>query len=304
MPTVIGLIFLIAGIYCLVRREDCLLGLLVFSGLFQAASVINFSMYGLQPFYFVACLFLYSQIKRKQFWRSEVDFSGRYLLIAFGCLGVVSAFAYPFIFKGIPIYSPKDGIDAGFVYRPPLQFSLGNIAQATYLVVELLTVVVAASTTTTNKTRSIYDGCFYFLVGLIFIQFVCLRFGISFPYSVFQNNPGYSMAEINASDVGSRVTGTFSEASGAGLALALFYGGYFYEFFSGTGSVFKVIIAVISIGLVWSSSSLAAMLATTALILAFHSPFRFPWFIRACRFVKLTAVLAMGVICSPKIDPV
>lgn len=297
MPTVIGLIFLALGIYCLVNKEDWLLGFLIFSGLFQASSVINFGSFGIQPFYFASCLFLYSQAKKKRFWKHDVDFSGKRVLAVFGGLGLFSALAYPFIFAGIPVYSPKIGIDDGFLYHPPLQFSVGNLAQAAYLVVELVTVWFAASAIKNDKTRTFYDYCFKFLVGLIFLQFACLQLGISFPYAMLQNNPGYSMAEVGL-DPAARVIGTFSEPSGVGLVLAIFYAGYFFEFFSGAGSAFKVIVAAISIGLVRSSSALATMLLTTVLILISYPVYRFPWSIRGSRLWKLSLVLAVAVLIA------
>lgn len=301
MPTVIGLIFLAFGVYCLVNREDLLLGSLMFCGLFQASSVINFGAVGIQPFYLAVCLFLFSQAKKNRPLGSGIHFSGKNCLIIFGCLGVISALVYPFVFAGIPVYSPKIGIDDGFLYRPPLVFGLGNVAQATYLVVELLTVVAATSAIKTDTTRTFYNFCFSFLVGLIFFQFVCVQLRISFPYFVFQNNPGYSMAEVSLSDPSARVIGTFSEASGAGLALVIFYAGYFYDFFSGTGSALKVILAAIAIGMVRSSAALAAMAVTTILILILHPVYRFPWTIRGPRLVKLMAVLgvALLVVLSP-----
>jgi hypothetical protein len=295
MPTVIGIILLAFGVYCLMEREDLLLGSLMFFGLFQASSVIDFGGVGIQPFYLAACLCLFSQAKQKRFG-SGIWFSGKNLLIAFGCLGVLSAVVYPFVFAGIPVYSPKIGIDDGFLYRPPLEFSLGNIAQATYLVVEILTVVAATSAIKTDKTRIFYNFCFSFLVGLIFVQFVCVQLKISFPYFLFQTNPGYMMAEVSVSDPSARVIGTFSEASGAGLALVIFYAGYFYEFYSGTGSAFKVILAAIAIGLVRSSAALAAMAVTTLLILILHPVYRFPWTIRGPRTVKLILVLAVALL--------
>lgn len=300
MPTIIGLIFLALGIYCFAKGDDWLLGLLVFSALFQASSVVNFGSVGIQPFYLIACIFLCSKVQ-KRFWKSQIRFRGERFLIIFGCLGVFSALVYPFIFAGIPVYSPKIGIDDGFLYRPPLEFSVGNLAQAAYLIVELLTVIAAASTIKSDKIRAFYNYCFSFFVGLLFLQFVCVQLGISFPYSLLQNNPGYSMAEVSVLDPTARVIGTFSEASGAGLVLVIFFAGYFYEFFSGTGSALKVMIAAIAIGLVRSSSALAAMFASVVLIIAFHPVYRFPWFLRGSRLLKITAVLAvvMLVVFSP-----
>jgi hypothetical protein len=295
MPTVIGIVFVAFGVYCLAEREDWLLGFLMFSALFQASSVINFGTVGIQPFYLAACLFVFSQAKKGRPSRSGIHFRGKDCLIIFGCLGVISALVYPFVFAGIPVYSPKIGIDDGFLYRPPLVFGLGNVAQAAYLVVEVLTVVAATSAIKSTKTRTLYNFCFSFLVGLIFVQFICVLLRIEFPYFLLQNNPGYAMAEVGL-DPSARVTGTFSEASGAGLALVIFYAGYFYQFFSGTGSAFKVILAAIAIGLVRSSAALAAMAVSTILILVLHPFYRFPWTIRGPRLAKLMAVLAGAIL--------
>jgi uncharacterized membrane protein YhdT len=303
MPTVIGVIFAALGFYCMTRGEDWLLGFLLFSGLFQAASVINFGSAGIQPFYLAACLFLFARAVRNPFWRQDVQFRGKKLLLAFGCLGVLSAVAFPVVFSGIPVYSPKVGIDDGFFYRPPLQLSGGNAAQAVYLVVELLTVWAAASAMKTRNTRIFYDFCFWFLAALIFVQFIFLQLGLPFPYGVFQNNPGYAMANVSLGNSSERVIGTFTEASGAGLALAVFYAGYFYEFYSRAGSILKVMTAAITIGLVRSSSSIAAMLAATALIVVLCPLYRFPWAIRRSRFWKLMliSVVAALIALSPAI---
>jgi hypothetical protein len=243
-----------------------------------------------------------SQARTQRFWSGKTNLKGKYLLIAFGFLGVFSAFVYPFIFAGVHVYLPKVvAIDDGFFYRPPLQFSFSNIAQAVYLVLDVLVVFAAASARKSNKARSLYDLAFYGLAGLVFVQFLCLYFGISFPYSLFQNNPGYLMATATGQDLAVRVMGTFTEPSGAGMMLALFFAGYFYEYFSGTGSVLKPIIAAVSIGLVRSSSSLAAMLAVTALIPICRPFFRYPWFVRPARLAKVVGVLTVAtlIVLSP-----
>jgi hypothetical protein len=296
MPTVIGLIFVGLGVLCLVKKEEWLFGLVVISGLFEAASAINFGSQGIQPYYILACLFIYSQGKKASFWNGTSRFKGENYLFAFGCVGVLSALVCPLIFAGIPVYSPKVGLDDGFLFRPPLSFSLSNVAQAVYLIINLLTVKSAVSLRRTDSARIAYNFSFWLLAVLIFVQFACLQVGIAFPYSALQNNPGYSPTEISGLDASARVMGTFTEPSGAGLALVLFFAGYFYEFFAKGASGIKVVIAAISIGLVRSSSSLVAMAVAVTGIILFFPIFRSPLVIRKPRLVKLISVLAAVVI--------
>ena len=60
-------------------------------------------------------------------------------------VGICSAVLLPLLFSGIPVYDPRLGIDAGFLYRPPLQLTLGNFAQAALLTINILVVIAAAA---------------------------------------------------------------------------------------------------------------------------------------------------------------
>jgi hypothetical protein len=293
MPTLIGIFFIAFGIFCLVKKEDWLFGFLIFSAIFQASSAINFGAQGIQPYYIVGCLFIYSQAKKKRFWIGEPCFSGKNLLFVFGCLGILSALIFPFIFAGIPVYSPKVGIDDGFFFRPPLHFSLSNIAQAVYLTINLMIVRAACLVPKTDTSRIFYNVSFWVLSGLVLVQFAFLQYGIPFPYSLLQNNPGYSMTGISGIDLAARVMGTFPEPSGAGMALVMFFAGYLYEFFARGGTTFKVIVAAISIGLVRSSSSLVVAFTITSLILIIYPAFQSLLVISKRRFKKLISILAV-----------
>jgi uncharacterized membrane protein YphA (DoxX/SURF4 family) len=102
-------------------------------------------------------------------------------------------------------------------------------------------------------------------------------------------------------DSASRIMGTFSEPSGAGLALTPFYAGYLYEYYIGKSSALKVVIAATAIGMVRSSSSLVAVVVLTIAILVFHPFYCFPWAIDRQRFKKFIFILgaALLVILSP-----
>src|ERR1700727_205610 len=118
MPTVIGIIFFCAAVYCFFLKQESLLGLLIVASFFGAASAINFGDRGIQPYYVVA-LFLIARgflnlVAAPGPKRSIPQ--GLWLLI-FGAIAIASAFVLPVMFAGIPVYDPKIGIDDGLFIR-------------------------------------------------------------------------------------------------------------------------------------------------------------------------------------------
>jgi len=293
MPTVIGIIFTFLGVYCLLKRRDFLLGLLIFAGIFQASSVINIGSTGVQPYYLIACLFIYSQIRDGGLREMSTDFTGKKPLYAFCVLGVLSALFLPFVFAGMPVYGRGLTIDEGFYYRIPLHFMVAsNLVQAGCLTVNVLVVSLAASGSRTSATRSFYNLSFGFLIAVIIGQSAGSLVGVNVPNSIFRNNPGYAMSDEAGLSIAERVSGTYSEPSGAGAALVIFYAGCFAEFIYGKGPALKVILAALAICLVRSSSSLVAAGLTSALILVFYPPIRSFFFIRKSRLFKFSGVVA------------
>jgi hypothetical protein len=215
-------------------------------------------------------------------------------LILFGIIGALSAITLPFVFAGTPVCSPKVSSDALLFYHPPLQFSIGNLAQACYLIVNVLVIFAASEERDSGGGKSFWFSC-YFLVGLVFIQFVFLIAGAHFPYSFLQTNPGYAMATVTSGAVSSRVVGTFTESSGAGLVLASFAGAVLARLFDGQGSAISLLFALSALAMVRSSSGIAAV-ALVALILLLGRPvIRWPWYIRLRR---LNALLGMLVVSA------
>ena len=257
MPTLIGALFLLVGGYCFVKAPKCLFGVLLVSGLFEASSALNIGDRGIQPYYVIAALFVARALLYKHQSREEAaHFKGKGLLAAFAALGVASAFVLPRLFAGLPVFDPSLGLDAGLIVRPPLAFGTGNVAQAGYLIVQVL-VVWAASLRFSSLafSRKAYVVSFYLLAGVIAVQLLCAQLKIAFPYSVLQNNPGYYMQDTTTD---SRPTGTFPEPSMAGVMLSLFFAGFLAEYFGGTGKLSRVILAAIAVGVVASSGSLIA----------------------------------------------
>jgi hypothetical protein len=268
MLTVIGSLFLLSGGYCFLWAPNRLFGLLVISSLFEASSVVNIGGRGVQPYYLIATFFIARAMLYKiRNGGVNVTFNGRGLLIGFAVLGTVSAFVLPVVFAGMPVYDPSLGIDAGMVFRPPLELGLGNFAQAGYLGIQALVVWAAAcSPSSLSVSRRAYTGAFYLLVAVISIQLICKELRVSFPYSVLQNNPGYYM-EDTAIDL--RLPGTFAEPSMAGVALSMFFAGFLAQFLCGKGKILRVLVAAAAVGIVASSGSLIAVGITTLALLTF-----------------------------------
>ncbi len=297
MPTVIGLIFALLGMFCLAKRREWLLGLLVLSGIFEASSVINFGSKGVQPYYLIACIFIYSQLMKRSSQKDRREFLGRKLLFAFVCIGVLSALVYPIIFEGIPVYAQGITIDEGYFYRLPLHFSAGsNAIQAGCLVINALVVTLAAATARTDGTRIFYNLAFGILIGVIFLQFAAPLVGMKFPTSMFRNNSGYEMSDESGLDISERTSGTYTEPSGAGATLVIFYAECLYEFICIARPSFKIIVAILAVGIVRSSSSLVAVLLITVAIPIFYPPFRAFFFIRKRRLAKLVSLVAVAMV--------
>ena len=117
---------------------------------------------------------------------------GKWLLI-FGAIGITSAFVFPVIFAGVPIYDPKIGIDDGLFNRPPLQFGLNNVIQAVYLALHIATAFALFSIKfSAEKTRKAYLLAFYIEVFFVFAESLCQLARIEFPLWLVLNNPGYA----------------------------------------------------------------------------------------------------------------
>jgi len=289
MPTITGIVYFLLSLFCLVVNRTWLFGLLIFAALFGAASAVNFGLYGIQPYYIVACVFVLSRIWKQSFWQRK--FKGKRLVILFGCVGIISALIYPVLYKGTLVYNPHIGLDEGFLYRYPLQFGIQNITQATYLFIDVLVVFSVVSMPECKGFKYLYNYAFYFLAGVVILQFICLQCGISFPYFIFQSNPGYAIVKINGADTAARVMGTFAEPSMAGLSLVVFYAGYCYDFFAEKISMLKFAISAFALIFVRSSSSLITMIVITFCVIAYLLFFRSKTKAKLFYLISMTVLL-------------
>lgn len=293
MPTVIGVIIFCCAVYCFFLKEDGLFGLLILSGIFQAASAINFSERGFPPYYVVAVFIITRAILNRSLGaRPTGSVSQGGWLLLFGGIAIASAFILPSMFAGIPVYDPKIGIDDGFFIRPPLRFGLNNIAQAGFLACHI---AVAYSLFyigfSSDKAQKAYIWAFYLVVMIIAAQSVCQLTGIPFPHSLLLNNPGYALWDATGEIAGTRNPGPFSEPSVAGAFLVLYCVGFLARFLSGKGGAVHLIVSLVASALVASSGSLLTLCLFTIILLLRYSPLRWPWHLNISRTKRMLWIL-------------
>lgn len=298
MPTLIGVVFFGASVYCFLWKEDSLFGLLIIAASLQASSAINLGQRGIAPYYVVAA-FILLRAGCKLALGARVNRSipdGKWLIF-FGAIGVISAIVYPVVFAGIPIYDSKIGIDDGLFNRPPLTLGLNNFAQAVFLLWHIATAfALLVLKFSESKTRKALIFAFYLVVGVLLAQFSFQLVGISFPYRLILNNPGYAVWAEGEAVSGTRNPGTFSEPSIAG-AFLVFYGLWFLtDYLMGKGKVLRGMVLLIALGLVASSGSLLTICICVPLLLIRFSPFRFPWYINVRKAKRVSWILLAAVV--------
>ena len=194
MPTILGIVFLIFAVWFFWRGKGRLFGFLIVTSIFGAASVLNFGSSGLQPYYFVGCIYLLSQYKHLNLSQKSL-FPGARPLLLFVIVGITTAIICPRLFAGLPVYSPTISIDEGLLYRPPLEPGFSNIVQSAFLILNALILVAASREKRSIHIDRFYNFAFYFLISIIFTQFLLIALHISAdPFSFLRNNKGYSIA--------------------------------------------------------------------------------------------------------------
>ncbi len=297
MPTIIGAVFFCCAAYCFFVKQDGLLGLLIVSSIFQAASAINFGERGIQPYYVVAAFVIARAIFNRTIGlRRRLPMPQAAWLLLFGTIAIASAFVLPVIFAGVPVYDPKVGIDQSILIQPPLSFGINNIAQAAFLACHVATAFsVLALDFSSSKARTAYLWAFYLVGFIVAAQSICQLAGIPFPNSLLLNNPGYSLWELGSEVGGTRNPGTFSEPSFAGGFLAMYCVGFLAEYLMGKASVVRLVASLLVCGLVASGGSLLTICVFTAVLLFRYFPFRFPWHINLQRSKRFAWLLLLVV---------
>ena len=297
MPTVIGIIFFVLAASVFFQEDDKLFSLLIVSAIFPASSIVDLSDAGIEPYFLVGALFVLQRIYRAMVGtKADTSFRGKRWLILFAGIAILSAFTLPFIFAGIPVYEPHIGIDAGLFLNPPLQFAHANISHSVSVLLGVL-VVFGASQNFKGPAFSekAYRFAFYFLAGVVLVQFLCFALGISYPYDLLQNNAGVKLQTADTGDFSSRFPGTFTESSGAGAVLAAFTAGFLAEKIKYGKSIIPALLGLFTIILVRSTGSIVAIGLAIVLLVIFHPIYRFPYHIDKVRLRRVALLIAIAL---------
>jgi hypothetical protein len=295
VPTGIGIAFLAASLYQFRKGSSHLFGLLIFSAIFQAATIFSSQSIGLQPYYLVALFFLVRCAVEVSLRKVEMRyFHGVTCLIAFLVLGVTSAILYPIIFSGTPVISQSD-FGLGFT-ESPLQFSTSNLIQAGLLLVNVSVVLMAGLLPGNMSHASRWlMRAFYFLLLILIIQFACLVLHVPFPYDLINNNQHYALANADVPEGGyTRPNGTFSEPSAAGCLMTGIALAFLARYVSTGKWGLKTCLAFIGLLLIASSGSLVAAVLGIGLVLYRYPIFHFPMYIRLKRLKRQSLLLGLA----------
>ena len=200
---IFGAIFIPIAIFVFLFRPQYLVSLMVVASVFAGASVLDVSVgdsvFGLQPYYFVAALlavravpFLLGHRHVGRGLDPTVD-KIHSSLVHFWLWATVSAFLFPVIFRGVKVIDPRLGVEDVLAAMAlegeatPLHWSLGNLGQAVYLtlsVIALLYVLKCADRGNSRQALKALRAAILIVAVIALLQSVAAWRGWDFPYIV------------------------------------------------------------------------------------------------------------------------
>jgi len=298
MPTVEGIVFIPLALFFFFSRPRLLFPLLIVSTVFEASSVASFVKLGIQPYYFVAILFVIRFLILGASVTRLKSCSFFWPWIAFVAVSWISALTFPFIFQGLPVIDPRIGMEEFILQGPmPLRFQLANIVQPAFLTLNVLVVFASArGGLSIAKAHKAFKWSAYLIILIVFLQVSCFLLGLQFPEKLLNNNPGYSMSTYTTTQP--RPAGTFTEPSVAGAVLAALFAVFLWEFIKGKNNFMKAGVAALACLLIASTSSLLTVIIVSLLLIFAYPVVRLPWFIRLDRLKRLSVLLISVVLFS------
>jgi hypothetical protein len=223
-----GVIFIPLTVLVFLLWPSHLEELLLYMAVFQAAAVLNLNggfTFGLSPYFFTAAMLaprvgIKWHSGRIRFRRSE--FTQKHLRLAalFIVWCVISAFALPILFEGVPVDSARAAAEGVFYSALPLKWSFSNAGQAAYMVLNFGVLLAFADFSTRRPLESLMDAFTYSGVIVIIValyQMIANSFGLPFPTSFFNSNGTWAQNYNQMIGAGwHRVSATFVEPSEAG----------------------------------------------------------------------------------------
>lgn len=277
---IFGAIFIPIAIFVFLFRPQYLVSLMVVASVFAGASVLDVSVgdsvFGLQPYYFVAALlavravpFLLGHRHVGRGLDPTVD-KIHSSLVHFWLWATVSAFLFPVIFRGVKVIDPRLGVEDVLAAMAlegeatPLHWSLGNLGQAVYLtlsVIALLYVLKCADRGNSRQALKALRAAILIVAVIALLQSVAAWRGWDFPYDFFNNNPAYAQNYAASFEDIRRVNSTFTEASYAGGFLAAGALGLFATRLSGgPGNMIMIFLVIVGLIMTTATTGYAAFL--------------------------------------------
>ncbi len=170
------------------------------------------------------------------------------VLLPFLIYSVLSSFFLTLLFEGIPVFSPKLGIDDQVDAQTPLVFSASNIGQSFYLFLNVFSVVAAVQIGFKVGARKVLNV--WLLSGFIaaffaFYQKLSQMGVVSFPTNFLKSNTIYDQAiDVTIGDF-ERISGTFTESSYAGNCIATFFVYYLLLLVLGRSNLKNIVLCCI-----------------------------------------------------------
>jgi hypothetical protein len=275
--TPIGLILIPISIFVTFFWPRKLVFLVIIFAMFPGISIFNWTQgsfqFGVQSYYLSLGLVLLQIIFFLARGGSFIYSKNVKTFLLISTLGVscaaFSSFLLPSFFEGLPIYSPRLGIDAQYENLTKLIWTPSNFVQAVYLVLNFIFVafVLRRNSLSLEQAKTVLT-----LSAIIYLFLIVLQKGldilhISFPYDLIYNNPtyGYGFGQEIAGNL--RVQAGFTEASTAAAYGAALFAFCLFEYLRGQRRYLGLTIGVLISVILTTSSTGIALIAIIFLML-------------------------------------
>ncbi|MGH7931559.1 MAG: hypothetical protein ACREQN_00175 [Candidatus Binataceae bacterium] len=218
------------GIFCF---SSYLAEWAIFCAVLQGAALVNLGggfAVGLSPYFFVTALIALSVVPqwltgRMRFFADEPVTRHARILVTFVLWCALSAFVLPKLFEGLPVDSPRIGVDRAYFTQMPLHWSFSNAGQAGYMILDLILVLrllqLSAHSGRLERLVNAFSWSGMFVAAVGVYQMVSHWTGLPFPSWLFNSNQAWAEAPNQLIGAGfSRITATFVEPSEAASFLA------------------------------------------------------------------------------------
>lgn len=245
--------------------------------MFPGISVFNWTQgsfqFGVQSYFmslgliFLQVIFFLTQGRSLVFSKSTQFF----LTIFIFCIiyVIISSFLLPRVFEGLPIYSPRLGIDSQYENLTKLIWTPSNLVQSIYLILNFifLVFILKENSISLNQSRVVLTSSALIYSFLILLQKSLDLLKISFPYNLIYNNPTYGYGFSQQISGNLRVQAGFTEASTAAAYGAALFAFCLFEYLRGQKHYLILTLGVFLSVILTTSSTGIALIAIIFLML-------------------------------------